>query len=112
MAKQKWYVCLEQHQKTFYTILDVQLTNSSADAVILHVVVNDLLEHNSKSKTENLGKNLGWMVEKFHTYGVKNVFILGLVHKTRIGLPVLERAHEIFVHLCNKLDECYVDNRI
>ena len=50
------------------------------------------------------------MVEKFHTYGVKNVFISGLVHKTRIGLPVLERTHEIIVYL--KLDECYVDNRI
>ena len=114
MAKQKWYVCLEQHQKKFYTILDAQLTNSCADAVILHVVVNDLLEDNSKSKIENLGKNLGLMVEKFHTYGVKNVFISGLVHKTRIGLPVpvIERTHEIIVHLCNKLDECYVDSRI
>ena len=30
--------------------LDVHLTNSSADAVILHVGVNDLLEDNSQSK--------------------------------------------------------------
>ena len=36
--------------------LDVHLANSSADAVILHVGVIDLLEDNSESKIENLGK--------------------------------------------------------
>ena len=51
------------------------------------------------------------MVEKCHIYGVKNVFISGLVYTTRISLPVLERPHEMIVHLCNKLGVCYVDNR-
>ena len=91
--------------------LDVHLTNSSADAVILHLGVNDLLEDNNQSKIENLGKNLRSMVEKCHTYGIKNVFISGLVYTTRIGLPVLERTHEMIVHLCNKLGTYYVDNR-
>ena len=91
--------------------LDVHLTNSSADAVILHVAVNDLLEDNSQSKIENLGKNFRSMVEKCHTYGIKNVFISGLVYTIRIGLPVLERTHEMVMHLCNKLGICYVDNR-
>ena len=91
--------------------LDVHLTNSSPDAVILHVGVNDLLEDNSKSKIENLEKNLRSMVDKCHTYGVKNVFISGLVYTARIGLTVLERAHEMIVNLCYKLDVCYVDNR-
>ena len=78
--------------------LDVHLTNSSPDAVILHVGVNDLLEDNSKSKIENLEKNLRSMVDKCHNYGVKNVFISGLVYTTRIGLPVLERTHEMIEH--------------
>ena len=91
--------------------LDVHLTNSSPDAVILHVGVNDLLEDNSKSKIENLEKNLRSMVDKCHNYGVKNVFISGLVYTTRIGLPVLERTHEMIVHLYYKLGVCYVDNR-
>ena len=91
--------------------LDVHLTNSSADAVILHVGANDLLEDNSQSKIENLGKNLRSKVEKCHAYGIKNVFISGLVYTTRIGLPVLERTHEMIVHLCNKLDICYAYNR-
>ena len=91
--------------------LDVHLTNSSTDAVILHVGVNDLLEDNSQLKIENLGNNLRSMVEKCHSFGIKNVFISGLVYTTRIGLPVLERTHEMIWHLCNKLGICYVDNR-
>ena len=91
--------------------LDVHLTNSSPDAVILHVRVNDLLEDNSKSKIENLEKNLRSVVDKCLSYGVKNAFISGLVYTTRIGLPVLERTHEMIVHLYYKLGVCYVDNR-
>ena len=59
----------------------------------------------------NIGKNLRSMVEKCYTYGIKNVFISGLVYTKRIGLPVLEKTHEMIVHLCNKLGICYVDNR-
>ena len=51
------------------------------------------------------------MVEKCHTYGIKNVFISGFVYIARIGLPVLEWTHEMIVHLCNKLGICYVCNR-
>ena len=70
-----------------------------------------MLEDNSQSKIENLGKNLRFVVEKCHTYGIKNVIISGLVYTTRIGLPVLKKTHEMFVHLCNKLGMCYADNR-
>ena len=70
-----------------------------------------MLEDNSKSKIENLEINLKSMLEKCHIYGVKNLFISGLVYTTRIGLPVLERTHEMIVNLCYKLGVCYVDNR-
>ena len=63
-----------------------------------------------QSKIENLGKNLRSMVEKCNIHGIKNVFISGLVYKTRIGLPVLQKTHGMIVHLCNKLGICYVDN--
>ena len=84
MTKQKW-------SKNILHYLDVHLTISSVDTAILHVGVNDSLEDNSQSKIENLQKNLRSMVEKCHTYGIKNLFISGLVNTTRIGLPVLER---------------------
>ena len=71
--------------------LDVHQINSSADVVILYVGVNYLLEDDSQSKIENLGKNLKSMAEKCHNYAIKNVFISGLVYTTRIRLPVLER---------------------
>ena len=51
------------------------------------------------------------MVDKYHTYEVKNAFISGLVYTTRIGLPVLERTDEMIVNLRYKLGACYVDNR-
>ena len=91
--------------------LDVHLTNSSLDIIILHVGVNYLLEDSSKSQTENLEKNLRSMADKCHTYGVKNVFISGLVYTARIGLPVFERTYEMIVHICHKLGVCYVNNR-
>ena len=91
--------------------VDVHQFNSFADTVLLHFGVNDLLEDKSQSKIENLGKNLNSMVEKCHTYGIKNVFISGLVYTTRIVLQVLERTHEMIEHFCNKLGICYVENR-
>ena len=53
------------------------------------------------------------MADKCPTYAVKDVFISGLIYKTRIeqGLPVLERTHEMIVRFCYKLGICYVDNR-
>ena len=71
-----------------------------------------MLVDNSKSKIENLEKNLRSMVGKCHTYEVKNAFISDLVYTTRISLPVLERTHEMIVYLCYKLGVCYVDNGI
>ena len=62
-------------------------------------------------KIENLERNLRFIVDKCHTYGVKNVFTSGSVYTTRIGLLVLQRTHEVIVHLCYKLGVCYVDNR-
>ena len=87
-------------------VLDIHLTNLSADTAKLHVRVIFFLEDNSHSKVENIRKNLKAMVEKCHTYGITNVFISGLLYTTRISLPFLERTHEMIEHLCNKLDIC------
>ena len=57
------------------------------------------MEDNTQSKIENLGKNFKSMVEKCHTYGIKKVFISGLVYTTRIGLPVPERTHKMIVQI-------------
>ena len=56
-------------------------------------------------------QNVRSMVEKCHAYGIKNVFISGLVYTTIIGLAVLEKTHEMIVHICNKLGICYVKNQ-
>ena len=74
-GKTKIMSCPGATSKETLRYLDVFLTNSPADSVILHVGVNDLLEHNSKSKIENGGENPESMVEKCHIYGIKNIFI-------------------------------------
>ena len=51
------------------------------------------------------------MVDKCHAYGIEKVFISGLVYATRISLPVLERTHEMIVHIWYKLGVCYVNIR-
>ena len=56
--------------KKILRYLDVHLTNSSADVVILHVRVNDLLEDNSQSKIENLGKNVTPMELRMYLFQV------------------------------------------
>ena len=76
--------------KDILLYLDVHLTIYSADTVILHAGVDTLLEDNSQSKIENLGKNLKTVAEKCYTYGITNVSISSLVYTTRICLPVLE----------------------
>ena len=74
-GKTKIMSCPGATSKETLRYLDVFLTNSPADSVILHVRVNDLLEHNSKSKIENGGENPEGIVEKCHIYGIKNIFI-------------------------------------
>ena len=78
MAKQKMVFFPGATSKDILQCLDVHLTSSSVDTVILHVRVNDLLEDNSQSKIENRGKNLKSIVGKYHTYGIKNSGIKNL----------------------------------
>ena len=39
------------------------------------------------------------------------IYLFQVWYTTRTGLPVLEKTHELIVHLCNKLGICYVDNQ-
>ena len=52
-GKTKMVSLLGTTSKEILHYLDVYLTNSSADTIILHIRVNDLLEDNSQLKIEN-----------------------------------------------------------
>ena len=64
------------------------------DTVFIHAGINDVLNNNSQSNTENLLSNTEYMVNKCRKSGVKNILIAGLVFITRVSLKVLEKIHE------------------
>ena len=44
-------------------------------------------------------------------FGVKNVFISGLVYTTRVDVSLLERIHVLIFDFCRKNSFIYIDNR-
>ena len=51
------------------------------------------------------------MVQKCRNYGVKKIFISGLVFSTKVSLPMLEQIHKKLVEMSGFLDFEYIDNR-
>ena len=44
-------------------------------------------------------------------FGVKNVFISGLVYTTRVDISLLERIHALIFNFCRKNSFICIDNR-
>ena len=51
------------------------------------------------------------MVEKCHNYGVKNIFLSGIVFTTRVSLGILIQVHNMISNFCNTKGLYYIDNR-
>ena len=51
------------------------------------------------------------MVQKCRKYGVKKIFISGLVFSTKVSLSLLEQIHQKLVEMSGFLDFEYIDNR-
>ena len=98
MAKQKWYLSLEQRFRALFRCLPGFFV-----CWFLHVRVIDLFEDISQLKIKHLQGNLKTMVEKCHNCEIWNIFISGLVYTRKIGLPVFQRTHKTIERLANKL---------
>ena len=77
--------------------LDIHLEDHDAETVIIHVGVNNIINDNSQSNIEKYISNVEKMVQVFRNYGVKKIFILGLVFSTKVSLPMLEQIHKKLV---------------
>ena len=44
-------------------------------------------------------------------FGVRNIFVSGLVYTTKISLPILERVHSLISNYCRENACFYIDNR-
>ena len=85
--------------------LDVHLNDTSIDAVIIDIRINDLLTDRSRPKSgmNNLTSNIKKITEKCLMFGVKNVFVSGLVYTTRVGVSLLERVHVLILDFCREI---------
>ena len=60
---------------------------------------------------DNLSYNIKKITEKCLMFGVKSVFISGLVYTTRVDVCLLERIHVLIFDFCWKNSFIYIDNR-
>ena len=84
--------------------LDIHLEDRNRETVIMHVGVNDVINDNSQSSIEKYISNLEKMVQKCRNYGVKKIFVSGLVFFTKVFLPMLEQIHKKLVEMSSFLD--------
>ena len=90
--------------------IDIHLEDKSVDTVLLHVVVNDLSNDNSKSNVDNLTSNIHKLVENVNELE-SDIFVSGLEYTTRVRLPVLKRVHSLIPNCCRENACFYIDNR-
>ena len=79
--------------------------------MILHIGINDLLNDISIDNFINFMKNVEHMVQKCRGFGVKRVFLSGIVYTKRIAWQILNDVHDRLVSLCKSLEINYIDNR-
>ena len=91
--------------------IDVQLKEKLIDTVIVHVRVNDLFNGNSQLKINQLIENIKKITQKPVSFGVKKIYISGLVFTTRVHLLTLERVHVLLSSFCGNNGFVYIDNR-
>ena len=97
------------HQMLHY--LDVHLEERQLNTVVIHVGINNILKDSSQSSIDGLLQNIKNMSLKCKKFGVKNIFISGLVYTTRISICIWEKIHVMIQNFCQKYGWFYVDNR-
>ena len=94
------------HQLLHY--LDVNIEQNT-DTVVFHIGINDLL--NSVSNINGLLLNIKEMIKKCRNFGIRNIFVSGLVYTKRITSVVLEDVHCKLLDLCKEMQVYFIDNR-
>ena len=58
------------------------------DILIIHIGINELLTNSGRSGMDNLISNINKITEKCLVFGMKNVFVSGLVYTTKVYVRV------------------------
>ena len=88
--------------------LDVNIDDST-DTVLIHIGVSDILQ--SVSNMDRLLLNVREMVRKCRLFGVKNMFVSGLVYTRRIRVNILNDLQKKLVDICREMNVYYIDNK-
>ena len=94
------------HQLLHY--LDANL-DKYTDTVAIHIGINDIL--NSASNANSLLSNIKDMIQKCRNFGIKYIFLSGLVYTKRIITEFLEDVHLKLVNVCKEMQVYFIDNR-
>ena len=105
-AKMFTFPGASSHQMLHY--LDVHLEDRQINTVVIHVGINDILRDSSQSSIDGLLQNIKNMSLKCTKFGVKNIFISGLVYTTRINIGILEKIHVVIQNFCQEYGWFYV----
>ena len=88
--------------------LDVNL-DKYTDTVVIHIGINDIL--NSASNVNGLLSNIKDMIKKCRNFGVKYIFVSGLIYTKRIITEFLEDFHLKLVNVCKEMQVYFIDNK-
>ena len=91
--------------------MDIHLEVIKVDTVVIHIGVNVLLNYSNQSRIDSLMNNIICNVEKCRNYGVKNIFLSGIIFTTRVSLDILIQVHNMITNFCNTSGLYYIDNR-
>ena len=94
------------HQLPHY--LDVNL-DKYTDTVVIHIGINGIL--NSASHVNGLLSNIKDMNKKCRNFGIKYIFVSGLVYTKRKISEFLEDVHLELVNVCKEMQVYFIDNR-
>ena len=70
-----------------------------------------MLNENSQLKINQLIENIKKITQECVSFGVKKIYVSGLVFTTRVDLPKLERVYTLLSNLCGDNEFVYIDNR-
>ena len=92
----------------FFHYLDVNLDKYTG-TVVIHIGINDTLH--SASYVYGLLSNIKEMIKKCRNFGVKYIFVYGLVYTKRIITEFLEDVPLKLVNVCKAMQVYFIDNR-
>ena len=91
--------------------MGIHLEGIQVDTFVIHIGINVLLNYSNQSRIDSLMNNIICMVEKCCIYGVKNIFLSGIVFTTRVSLDILIQVDNMISNFCNTSSLYCIDNR-